>query len=305
MRIGLGLPNGGKNPQATDLVELAVQTEKLGLDSVWVADRWLRPHHPVTMPGVDFPVTMPVESYRVVFDPIEVLTFIAARTERISLGTSAINVLYHPPVLLARRLATLDQFSQGRLIAGVTSGWMTEEFAVAGVPRDYIGRAFDDHLAAMRRVWGSDPVSYQGTHYTIPLSDIGPKPYHERAIPLIAGYNTRAGIRRVAQIADGIHPFRNDLDQLTTDLALWRETASAAGKDITSMPIVLRVAANPTSAVSGTLRKPFTGPVVAWRDDLDHVSSLGVDHIFFQFNSGMETAAILQIMAQLARLTGR
>jgi probable F420-dependent oxidoreductase len=231
VKLGVGLPNGGSRVSAADLVRLAVGAEQLGLDSVWVVDRWLRPHDPVSMPGVPAKVTMPADYYRSVYDPIETLTFVAARTERILLGTSAINALYHPPVLLARRLATLDQLSSGRVIAGVTSGWMAEEFTVAGVSPGRMGAGFDDHLAAMRQVWRPDPVAYQGSHYTIPTSDIGPKPYQPGGIPLVVGYNTPAGIRRAARIGDGVHPYRNDPKQLAAELALWRESVVAAGRD--------------------------------------------------------------------------
>jgi alkanesulfonate monooxygenase SsuD/methylene tetrahydromethanopterin reductase-like flavin-dependent oxidoreductase (luciferase family) len=115
------------------------------------------------MPGTPVPITMPPEAYATVFDPLETLSFIAARTNRTALGTSAINVLYHPPVLLAKRLATLDRLSGGRVVAGVTSGWMAEEFAVTGVPRTRMGDGFDDHLAAMRAVWGRIPLSTKGS----------------------------------------------------------------------------------------------------------------------------------------------
>lgn len=195
------------------------------------------------MPGVPVPVTMPTEYYRTVYDPLDLLAHLAARTERIQLGTSAINVLYHPPVLLARRLATLDRLAPGRLIAGVTSGWMAEEFAVAGVPSQRMGGGFDDHLAAMRAVWGPDPVEYRGTHYAIPSSDIGPKPHHP--IPLIVGYNTDAGLRRAARIGDGLHPYRNDLNQLRADILRWRAAGDSLDRNVSALPIVLRVAADP------------------------------------------------------------
>jgi probable F420-dependent oxidoreductase len=196
------------------------------------------------MPGVPVPVTMPAEYYASVYDPIDVLCHLAARTERLELGTSAINVLYHPPVLLARRLATLDRLSGGRLVAGVTSGWMAEEFTVAGVSPEHVGAGFDEHLAAMRAVWGPDPVRHDGPRFPVPSSDIGPKPVRP-TLPLLVGYNTTAGLRRAARIGDGLHPYRNDLGQLAAELELWRLAAREAGRDPATMPIVLRTAADP------------------------------------------------------------
>ncbi|WP_168200819.1 LLM class flavin-dependent oxidoreductase [Allokutzneria sp. NRRL B-24872] len=259
MLVGLALGNGGARVDARELVAQAVRAEAAGLDSVWVMDRWLRPHAAVDMPGVPVPVTLPAEAYSCVFDPIETLTFIAARTERVLLGTSAINALYHPPVLLARRLATVDQLSEGRVIAGLTSGWMAEEFAVAGVPRERTGVALDDHVAAMRAVWGPDPVTHSGAHYEIPAADIGPKPLQSNGIPVVIGYTTPAGARRAARVGDGIHPYRNDFDSLAADIAV------AAGK-----PVVLR-----TDVGAGIL----SGSAEQWSDALARLAELGVAHV--------------------------
>ncbi|HEV7973725.1 TIGR03619 family F420-dependent LLM class oxidoreductase [Amycolatopsis sp.] len=301
MKVGIGLPNGGLRVDAESLVRLAVDAETLGLDSVWALDRWLRPHAPVTMPGVPVPITMPPESYATVFDPLETLSFIAARTSRIMLGTSAINVLYHPPVLLAKRLATLDRLSGGRVIAGVTSGWMAEEFAVAGVPRTRMGDGFDDHLAAMRAVWGPDPVVHNGKYYPIPKSDIGPKPARPGGIPLVAGYVTEAGLRRAARIADGLHPYRDNFDDLAADLALWRETTEAAGRAWDSMPVVLRC----TGSLRPAQGKLFSGSVMEWVEDLARLDELGVDHVFVQFGPEMGLDATLDVFSRVLTAAGR
>jgi probable F420-dependent oxidoreductase len=296
VKVGVGLPNGGCDVDAVELVRLAVGVEEMGLDSVWVVDRWLRPHQPVTMPGVPVPVTMPAEYYREVYDPLELLAHLAALTQRIDLGTSAINVLYQPPVLLARRLATVDRLSAGRLVAGVTSGWMDQEFAVAGVPQQRMGDGFDDHLAAMRAVWAMDPVEYAGTHYAIPRSDIGPKP--GRPIPLIVGYNTTAGLRRAARIGDGLHPYRNDLDQLRSDLTAWSAAGEALGRDVSGLQVVLRVAADP-DAKRDSASMSFMGPVDRWGDDLATIDELGVDHVLLQLPPETSADETLDIMGKL------
>ncbi|SDM48574.1 TIGR03619 family F420-dependent LLM class oxidoreductase [Allokutzneria albata] len=280
MKVGLALRNGAANVDGRELVAAAVRAEEAGLDSVWVMDRWLRPHAAVDMPGVPVPVTMPADSYSCVFDPIETLAFVAARTERILLGTSAINALYHPPVLLARRLATLDQLSGGRVIAGLTSGWMAEEFSVAGVSSQVMGHGLDDHVAAMRAVWGPDPVTHNGEHYPIPASDIGPKPLQDKGIPIVIGYTTSAGARRAARIGDGIHPYRNDFDLLAADISV------AAGK-----PVVLR-----TDAGAGIL----SGSVRQWVDGLARLQELGVDHVLVQLD-GDHPVEVLAAAARALR----
>jgi len=98
----------------------------------------------------------------VTFEPLETLSYVAALTERIKLGTSVIDALFHPPVMLARRFATLDQFSNGRVIAGLGQGWMPQEFETANVPMKRRGAGLDEVIDAMRACWGPDPVELPG-----------------------------------------------------------------------------------------------------------------------------------------------
>jgi alkanesulfonate monooxygenase SsuD/methylene tetrahydromethanopterin reductase-like flavin-dependent oxidoreductase (luciferase family) len=162
MQLGIALPQRGKDASVEKIARVAREAEAIGLDSVWAMDRLLRPLRPVQLlPGVD---AQPLpEYYANVFDPIETLTYVAALTERVRLGTSAINALFHPPVVLARRLATLDQVSGGRVIAGIVQGWLADEFVVAGVPRTRRGGGMAEHVAASERAGAdrrrSPPVS--------------------------------------------------------------------------------------------------------------------------------------------------
>ena len=96
-----------------------------------------------------------------VWEPIEVLTWAAAHTERVRLATGIVNALFQPPIVLARRLATLDRLSGGRLDVGLGQGWLPEEFVATGVPTSRRGQGFEDHLAAMRACWGPDPVEHR------------------------------------------------------------------------------------------------------------------------------------------------
>jgi hypothetical protein len=175
MQLGVALPQRGKDASVENIALVAREAEAIGLDSVWVTDRLLRPLRPVQLlPGVD---AQPLPDYYAnVFDPIETLTYVAALTERVRLGTSAINALFHPPLVLVRRLATLDQVSGGRVIAGIVQGWLACEFVVAGVPRTRRGAGMAEHVAAMRAVWAQDPVRFQGRFCQIPASETGPKP---------------------------------------------------------------------------------------------------------------------------------
>ena len=99
------------------------------------------------------------EMFGIVYDPIETLGYVAAQTTKITLGTSVLDALFQSPIILARRLATLDRFSDGRLVVGIGQGWMEQEFQAAGVSMKRRGAGFEEHILAMRAVWGPDPVS--------------------------------------------------------------------------------------------------------------------------------------------------
>src|SRR5439155_18596359 len=93
------------------------------------------------------------------------LSYVAAKTERIKLGTSVISTFFHVPVVLARRFATLDQFSQGRVIAGLGQGWLKDEFETANVSFQRRGNGQEDYIRALRACWGPDPVHYLTFHH--------------------------------------------------------------------------------------------------------------------------------------------
>lgn len=118
MELGIALPQFGRFASREAIGRVAEEAERLGYAALWVQERVLRPTTPRTpyggVPGLAWP-----EPYALVYDPIETLSYVAAKTARIRLGTSVIDALYHPPVVMARRLATLDQLSAGRVIAGL------------------------------------------------------------------------------------------------------------------------------------------------------------------------------------------
>lgn len=290
IRLGLGLPHAGPLATRDNILEAALGAEEIGLDSVWVLDRVVRPLVPTS--GQPLPVF-----YSTIFDPIETLAYVAARTERVGLGTSVLQCLLHPPVVLARRLATLDQLSGGRVVAGLGQGWMPEEFAVAGVPLKRRGRGMVEYLAAVRAVWGPDPVRFEGEFYQIPESDIGPKPV--RPIPILLGYDSDAGIRLAARHAAGILPNRRDLDTLQRDLELFRQTAAEARRDVAAMRIVFRGAAR-LDTVVGAERPLFRGTLQQWAEDLSRLTALGVHEVHLQLHTPV--AQQLATMAELNAL---
>ncbi|SFB55577.1 probable F420-dependent oxidoreductase, Rv2161c family [Amycolatopsis marina] len=202
-RIGVSLPHVGPHAGPDAVVTVAQAVERLGFHGVSVNERLLTPVRQDWRNDAELP-----ESY--VWDPLEMLTWAAAHTERIRVSTGILNSIFQPPFVLARKLATLDQLSRGRLDVGIGQGGGTreppycvpEEFVAAGVPLSRRGAGFAEHVAAMRACWGPDPVEFHGEHYEIPRCTIGPKPWGS-SIPLLFGATTRRTIERAARIGDG------------------------------------------------------------------------------------------------------
>ena len=164
MEITVALPTTGSGASPETIRTVAVEAEIRGWRTVWTVERLLCPDS--TLAGASYAR----DHYRVVFDPLESIAWAAAHTSSVRFGTSVLNALFHPPVVLARRLATVDRLSGGRLVVGLGQGWMREEFEAADVPMSRRGNGFVDYLGALTSVWGSDPVSYEGRFYRIPRS---------------------------------------------------------------------------------------------------------------------------------------
>ena len=178
--------------------------------------------------------------FKSMYDPLETLSYIAPKTERIKLGTSVINALFHVPVVLARRFATLDQLSQGRVIAGLGQGWVKDEFETANIPFQRRGNGFEDYIGALRASWGPNPVQYEGRYYRIVESDIGPKPFHLQGPPLLIGGAAPASLERAARLADGINPLARSWSSLEQIAHEFPEMVRHVGRDLHAMQMIVR-----------------------------------------------------------------
>jgi len=293
MDLGIALPQWGKYASPEVIVQVAQAAERLGYASVWVQERLLRPRAPRTpyggVPGMAWP-----EPYRTVYDPIETLTFVAARTERVQLGTSVLDTLVHVPVTLAKRIATLDRFSGGRVLVGLGQGWAEDEFLTANIPPSRKGAGFEEFIAAMRAVWGPDPVKFDGRFYQIPESDIGPKPMQAGGPPILVGAFAPVAVQRAGRIGDGLNPIALAWDMLEGFVGQFREAARAVGRNPDTLPIVARINNQVTDQPLGDDRGPFTGSVDQIRADIERADRIGVNHGFFDLNF-VETPVDVQL----------
>jgi probable F420-dependent oxidoreductase len=266
-RLGVGLPTLGPHVSPEALCMVATAAERLGFHSVSVSER-------ILLPAADGWRNVYGLPDFAMYDALETLTFVAARTQRIRLLTGTLNTLFQPPVVLARRLATLDQLSGGRLDVGIGQGWMPEEFVAAGVPLGRRGPGFEEHLAAMRACWGPDPVEFDGRHYRIPRSKVGPKPVNGQ-LPVYIGGVAQPAIERAARLGDGCILAFRDWESAYTQID-WYRKAGGTG------PLVL--CAGPMLADDQHLTPPTTFTEPAVLEDLARAAAAGVDEVHWDLN---------------------
>ncbi|GAB3142987.1 LLM class F420-dependent oxidoreductase [Micromonospora sonneratiae] len=274
-RIGVSLPHFGPYVGPDAVVTVAQAAERFGFHAVSVSERLLMPVRSDWSNDAKLP-----ESYA--WDPLELLTWAAAHTQRIRLSTGIVNAIFQPPIVLARRLATLDQLSRGRLDVGLGQGGggtpetaylIPEEFTAVGVPVDRRGPGFVEHVAAMRACWAPDPVEFHGRYYRIPRSTVGPKPY-AGTIPLYFGALVRRTIERAAQLADGVVLVAIDWDETRTKIDWYRDAGGTGRVVVNTMP------SYPEGVLTETT---FTDMVLA---DLDRAGAAGVDEMHISLNLG-------------------
>jgi probable F420-dependent oxidoreductase len=212
MRVGLALPQLGPHADAVAVRGFAERAEELGFGHLFVQQHLFYPHEVVSgysaRPGLAVP-----EAYRSVLQPMELLAVVAGWTSQILLGTSILVAGYHRPVDLAQRIATLDVLTGGRTIFGFSVGWSDEEHAQYDVDPRTRGRRADELIDALKACWAADPVRFDGEFFSIPASDVDPKPLQRPHPPLMAGMRSEAGLRRTAEKFDWWNPASGTLEQ--------------------------------------------------------------------------------------------
>ncbi|MEV4640951.1 TIGR03619 family F420-dependent LLM class oxidoreductase [Actinoplanes sp. NPDC049548] len=283
MRIGLNLPHYGPLTAPEAVAGVSRAAESLGFDSLWTGDRILAPLQPSDRyPGGDG--TMPAEM-ATYLDPLTALTFAAAGTSRIRLGTSTLNALWYPPVLLARTLTTLDVLSRGRLDVGLGLGWLRDEYTATGVPWEGRGARLDETLDVLEEIWGAEVVGHEGPLFRVPPSRILPKPVQRPRPPILLAGLTPQATGRIARRADGWLAVGLPLPYLRS---LWQKITSEAeayGRD-TPLRIVQRLNPRLTSSPADPARVPAMGTL---RQIADYAKAAAADEVFIDLTLTVTT----------------
>lgn len=312
MKVGLVLPQAGQQATRENVIQMAKNAESEGFDSLWVFERLLWPINPQT-PYVATPDgSLPIE-YQIMLDPLETLTYVAANTNKIALGTSVIDMLFHNPVILARRFATLDILSQGRSIAGFGIGWSKDEYQASNIPFQNRGKRADEFVQVLKRIWTDDVVEFKGKYYSIPASKIGPKPIQKPHPPVyLGGFSPNTFSRIVNYDTNGwLAVVGGPLEYLDNTIKTIKDIANKANKDPNKFKVILlahlNVALDSKSQSTTTnedQRFPFTGTIDQISNDIKRIKQMDIDHIIFGYvfvPIGRDVNKMLDLTKQLAK----
>ena len=272
MKLGFSLPNNQGMPHVNDLVTLAIEAESLGYHSVWVSEHLFHATYVASRLG-DAPY----------HEALTILTAVAGATSKVRLGTSVLVLPWHHPVQLAKRIASLDDYSEGRVSLGVGVAQTEDEFENLGVPFSHRGRIADEMLTAMKILWTEKYPKFDGKFFNFNDLQFEPKPIQKPHPPLLIGGTSRRAIERVLEYGDGWHALSQspqDIAPVVNELRQQRpDTIDVSVRSMTTImdrswdrPVEERV------TMKGTLEE-LTAMLQAYED-------AGVDEVVLDSHSG-------------------
>jgi probable F420-dependent oxidoreductase len=330
MQLGLRLPQTG-GAEKENILHLAEEADTAGFHSLWVLERLIWPINPQNpYPGSKdgkFP-----SDWQYIFDPLETLTFVSSRTKRIKLGTSVLDMLFHNPIILSKRFATLDVLSGGKAIAGLGIGWSIDEYQASGIPFRNRGKRADEFLQVLKKIWTDDVAEFNGTFYNIPPSKIEPKTLQKPHIPIYLGGYSKNTFKRIANYANGwICTIRDSLEQVKSNIDSIKQACLNVNRDPDDIEIAAIVYPNVESLgedysdgdtnqseyksklpLQQQLRPQqkqsrhlLNGTIEQLGDDLRQIREIGVDLAILNYNRSSisnKIDSIINISKQLEKL---
>jgi probable F420-dependent oxidoreductase len=290
MKVGLVVPQFGINATKENLIRFVQIAEKEGFESLWVYDRMLyslNPQQPY--PGTPNKREWP-EYFKNNLDPLTTLSFIAANTTTIKVGTCIIDMLFHNPVTLAKEFTTIDILSEGRTICGFGIGWSKDEYLAANIPYEKRGERANEILQAMKKVWTEEIVEFNGEFYKIPKSIINPKPIQKPHPKILLGGFSQNTFERMVKYGDGylgalagsFEYFHNSIQMFNDSI----EKSSRARKDFDLTILTYPHLLKNSSTEKNSNRSPLTGETIdEIGSDLSMLKNSGVDRVILAVNA--------------------
>jgi probable F420-dependent oxidoreductase len=250
MDIGLFVPLGNGNASAEIVRSLGREAENRGFESIWV------PEHVVLFDDYEsqYPYAadgrFPGGGDTGLLEPLTALTYLAAVTNRIRLGSGICLVPQRNPVYTAKQVVDLDCLSGGRVDFGIGVGWLREEFEAVAVPFARRGARTDEYLQVMRSLWTDEVSSFEGQHYTLPACRMYPKPVQQPHPPIHVGGESAAAMRRAARHGDGWYSFNRLPDELDDPLEQLDAMLAEEGRSRSDVQLTVSPYLNPVDAAA-------------------------------------------------------
>jgi len=241
MRFGVHLVDAGKMIEGEKIARVARRAEELGYDSLWVSDHivfptQLRSPYPYSPDG-----KLPLDPANPLLEPFTVLSYAAAVTKTIKLGTSVVIIPYRDPLVTAKIVSSLDVLSGGRFIFGVGVGWLDEEFRV--LRQNLRDRAAQtrEALLAMQACWTQDDPEFHGTFFDFSGIKFAPKPRQKPHPPIWFGGNSMPALKRAVELGNGWHAVWQTPEEVAEKTATLRDLSATAGKNFANFAITINV----------------------------------------------------------------
>jgi probable F420-dependent oxidoreductase len=242
--IGVLLPLApGQITSGDFLREWVAVVEACDVESVWGVEHVVLAHdydpkYPYSESGQIPSGAGAAAGARPMPDPLDTLAYVAAVSERVKLGTSVVIAPLHSPAVLAKRVATIDNLSGGRMVLGLGIGWQREEYEAVGVPFRQRGARLEECIGAMRALWTEAPASFHGEHVGFERVYSSPQPARG-TVPIVLGGNSGPAVERAGRVGDGWYPYTIGPDEFATSAARLREVAVDAGRDPEAVEITV------------------------------------------------------------------
>ncbi len=306
MRLGFNIPHMGPAASADNIVRVAKKAEELGYETLWVTERLLFPASPRTPYPATPDGSLP-DVYKTVIDPIASLTFVAAHTNKIGLGTSVLDSPYYNPVMLARSLTALDVLSNGRLRLGMGLGWSEDEYEACGAPMTQKGKRADEFIGVLKAIWTTDPSEFSGEFFKLAKSTILPKPVQNPHPPIYLAAYSPGAMKRAATLADGWLPAGVPIPAMKEMWEGIKGMAQQAGRNPDDLDFIVRANLMVTESPLGDDRFPFMGSSDQIKSDIEACREMGALEVGFDpsfEDAGQTVDGFLQRMEQMRELAG-
>jgi probable F420-dependent oxidoreductase len=243
MKLSVDFPSVAYREGPDAVARLARAIEDIGYDQLDMFDHVLMGYPTEKRPAPVYPPQMPI------LEALMMLSFAAAVTSRIGLGTEVLVLPQRHPTLVAKQISTLDTLSGGRVRLGVGVGWQASEYEALGEEFTNRGKRMDEAIEILRAYWSDEHVNFKGAHYQIEEMAMEPKPPQAGSLPIWIGGNTPRALQRVGELGDGwLGNAMPDLSQARHCIEQIHQHAQASGRDPAAIGLQMMVSAPPKDA---------------------------------------------------------